>query len=263
MTPYPTAVTIAGSDSGGGAGIQADLKTFLGHRVFGMSVICAVTAQNTRGVLRVDPIPVAGVRAQLDAVFGDLPVGAVKIGMLGTAELTRCVAERLATLPVRPPIVVDPVMVASTGARLMDDDAVRVLMRDLLPLATLVTPNLDEIAVLSGSDDRTAQLRWADEAPCAVLITGGDTREDLIVDTLRHQGPTRAWSGPRFGHLPFHGTGCTLSSAIAARLATGEDLESAVDGAISYVRGLIALADAGGSVGGGNPVLPHGLYANP
>lgn len=260
--PYATALTIAGSDSGGGAGIQADLKTFLDHRVFGMSVICAITAQNTRGVTRVDPVPVAGVLAQLEAVFSDLPVGAVKIGMLGTAGLTSAVARFLRELPERPPVVLDPVMISTSGARLLDDDAVAVLIEELLPLATLATPNLDEAAVLAGSGSREAQLVWASEAPCAVLITGGDTESAAIVDTLVQGAAARSWTGTRLGDRSFHGTGCTLSSAIAARLALGHTLEDAVDGGIAYVRGLIGHA-LHGSIGGGHPVLPHGLFSTP
>lgn len=258
-SPYPTALTIAGSDSGGGAGIQADLKTFLDHRVFGMSVICAITAQNTLGVTRVDPIPVEGVLAQLEAVFTDLPVGAVKIGMLGTAGLTRAVASFLRDLPNRPPLVVDPVMVATTGARLLDDDAVTVLRDELLPLATLATPNLDEARVLAGSDDPEP---WALQAPCPVLITGGDDVGEEVVDTLVHEGTVRVFRAPRLPGRSFHGTGCTLSSAIAARLAQRQPLEPAVEASLAYVKRLIGRA-VEGSVGAGHPVLPHGLFNTP
>lgn len=243
MTPYPTALTIAGSDSGGGAGIQADLKTFLDHGVFGMSAIAAITAQNSIGVTRVDPVPVEGLRAQLEAVFADFEVDAVKIGMLGSAAHVRCVADFLGGLGQRPPIVLDPVMVASTGHRLLEPEAERVLVEQLVPLATLVTPNREEHAVLG------------DDLPVPVLITGGDVVGHEIVDVLGE----RVWRHPRVGDRPFHGTGCTLSSAIAARLARGEDLEDAVDGGIAYVQGRIRAAARLGSVGHGNPSLPHGL----
>jgi hydroxymethylpyrimidine/phosphomethylpyrimidine kinase len=260
VTPYPTALTIAGSDSGGGAGIQADLKTFLDHRVFGMSAIAAITAQNSRGVRRVDPVPPEGLLAQLEAVFDDLPVGAVKIGMLGSAEHIRIVARFLGGLRERPPIVLDPVMVASTGHRLLEAEAERVLADELLPLATVVTPNLEEAAVLAGSPGRDAAVAWAMGAPTAVLVTGGDVVGDEIVDLLVDAGqPVRSWTHPRVGDRPFHGTGCTLASAIAARLAHGRALPDAVDGAIGYVQALIRAARALGSVGRGNPSLPHGL----
>lgn len=262
LEPYPTALTVAGSDSGGGAGIQADLKTFLDHRVFGMSVICAITAQNTRGVTRVDAVPVEGVLAQLDAVFADLPVGAVKIGMLGTADLARAVAGFLRALPQRPPVVLDPVMVATTGARLLDDDAVAVVRDELLPLAALATPNVDEARVLAGSDAFDRVLAWARSAPCAVLITGGDDVGDDVVDTLVVGGEIRVFRAPRIPGRSFHGTGCTLSSAVAARLSRGEPLDRAVDGALAYVKRLIGRA-VEGSVGGGHPVLPHGLFNTP
>lgn len=257
MTPYPTALTIAGSDSGGGAGIQADLKTFLDHRVFGMSVIAALTAQNSRGVTRVDPVPVEGVLAQLAAVFDDFPIGVVKIGMLGSAAHVRAVAGFLAALPARPPIVLDPVMVASTGHRLLEAEAEWVLCEELLPLATIVTPNLDEAAVLAAG---RPLLEWAHAAPTAVLVTGGDVVGEEIVDRLIEAGaPVREWRHRRVGTRPFHGTGCTLASAIAARLAHGRDLIGAVDGAIGYVQALIRAAEQMGSIGGGNPSLPHGM----
>jgi hydroxymethylpyrimidine/phosphomethylpyrimidine kinase len=261
MTPYKTALTVAGSDSGGGAGIQADLKTFIDHRVFGMSAITAITAQNSRGVRRVDPVPVEGLEAQLAAVFDDFPVDVVKIGMLGSAAHVRALARFLEGLgAARPPVVLDPVMVASTGHHLLDPDAEAVLMQALVPLATIVTPNLDEAAVLAGAPGPEAAIRWALSCPAAVLITGGDTTSDEIVDTLVDAGhPVRRWSHRRVGDRPFHGTGCTLASAIAARLALGRALPDAVDGAIGYVQALIRDAATNGSVGKGNPSLPHGI----
>lgn len=261
MTPYKTALTVAGSDSGGGAGIQADLKTFIEHRVFGMSAITAITAQNSQGVRRVDPIPPEGLLAQLEAVFDDFPVDVVKIGMLGSAEHVRTVARFLEGLGrARPPVVLDPVMVASTGHHLLDPDAEEVLVRLLVPLATIVTPNLDEAAVMAGAPGREAAIRWALSAPTAVLITGGDAVDPELVDTLVDAGqPVRQWVHRRIGDRPFHGTGCTLSSAIAARLALGRALPDAVDGAIGYVQTLIREAGANGSVGRGNPSLPHGI----
>jgi hydroxymethylpyrimidine/phosphomethylpyrimidine kinase len=233
------------------------LKTFIDHGVFGTSAIVAVTAQHTRGVLRVDPLPPGAVREQVLAVLDDMPVGAIKIGMLGTAELASTVADALDEAGWTGPIVLDPVMVASTGHRLLDDAAVAVLTDRLLPRCTIATPNLDEARVFAGDRDRAGLEAWAATAPCALLLTGGDVTGDAIVDTLVSAAGTRRWSGPRIGELPFHGTGCTLSSAIAARLAHGDGLESAVDHAIRYVRSLIVRSP--GSVGRGNPVLPHGL----
>jgi hydroxymethylpyrimidine/phosphomethylpyrimidine kinase len=241
----PTALTIAGSDSGGGAGIQADLKTFLDHRVYGMSVVTAVTAQNTRGVRGVWPVPVAGVRAQLAAVFEDLPVDAVKIGMLGDAATIGAVADVLEGLTMRPPIVLDPVMLAKGGAALLDPAAVGALRARLVPLATLVTPNLPEAAVLG-------------EIGGAVLLKGGHAEGAEVVDRLVFSGGTREWRHPRVVSRNTHGTGCTLAAAIAAWLAKGATLEEACERAIAYVAGLVAGA-AVERVGGGHGPLLHGL----
>ncbi len=249
---WPTALTIAGSDSGGGAGIQADLKTFAAHDVYGMSAVCAVTAQHTRGVTRIDAIPAAGVRAQLEAVFSDLPVDAVKIGMLGAAAVVHTVADFLESLPERPPVVLDPVMVATSGDVLLERDAIAALTRRLLPLATIVTPNLPEAVVLCGSQDAEG---WAARVGVPVLLTGGDAPGDTIVDRLvLPDGRVLRWEGPRLGTVPVHGTGCTLSSAIAAHLARGGDLEGSVDAAIAWVRHLIGSAV---QLGGGSAVVHH------
>jgi hydroxymethylpyrimidine/phosphomethylpyrimidine kinase len=243
-TEWRVALSIAGSDSGGGAGIQADLKTFAAHGVFGMSAITAITAQNSRGVTRVDPVPPAGLAAQLHAVFSDFHVDVVKIGMLATAAHAEVVASVLRAQVRRPPVVLDPVMVASTGHRLLDDDAIAVV-RALLPLTVLATPNRAEAALLD-----------AHRGGASVLITGGDD-VGTVEDTWWTGGAVRRrWTGPRVGEAPFHGTGCTLASAIAARLARGEELETAIDLAIRWVRALVVHASAG-SVGGGNPSLAH------
>lgn len=238
-----TALTIAGSDSGGGAGIQADLKTFLDHGVFGMSVVCALTAQNTRavtGVLGVDP---AFVVRQLEAVFDDLPVDAVKIGMLGTAGVTRAVAGFLRGRVV--PVVLDPVMIAKSGDPLLDGDAVEALREELVPLATVVTPNLPEAAVLGPLPG------------VAVLLKDGHGTGEEVVDVLTVGDRRHSFRHTRHVSQHTHGTGCTLSSAIAARLARGEGLEEACGGAIRYVSDLI-LASRGG-LGGGHGPLFHGL----
>lgn len=257
----PVALTIAGSDSGGGAGIQADLKTFIDHGVFGTSAICAVTAQHTRGVTRIDAIPVDGVLAQVRAVFDDLPVAVVKIGMLGTAAHASAVAALLAELPSRPPIVLDPVMVATSGARLLSEDAVDVLRRELLPLATVATPNLDEARLLAGAHARDALEAWAADAPCPILLTGGDEGLPDVTDTLVRGRDVRRWRHPRRPGT-FHGTGCTLSSAIAARIARGDDLVTACERGLAYVDGLLA-ATGRWAPGGGARVLPHGLLQVP
>lgn len=257
MRPYPTALTVAGSDSGGGAGIQADLKTFLDHGVFGMSAITAITAQNSRGVARVDLVPADGLRAQLAAVFDDFPVGVVKVGMLATAAHAEVLADALERLgAARPPVVLDPVLVASTGHRLTSPEAEEVVRARLMPLATLATPNTDELRVLAGDADPEA---WARRAPCPVLWTGGDVVGDVIIDRLYGAGEARRWTHPRQGTQPFHGTGCTLASAIAAQLARGLPLGDAVDRGIAYVQDRIRAAMAMGSVGAGHPSLPHGL----
>jgi hydroxymethylpyrimidine/phosphomethylpyrimidine kinase len=241
----PTALTIAGSDSGGGAGIQADLKTFLVHHVYGMSVITAVTAQNTRGVHGVYPVGADGVRAQLAAVFADLPVDAIKIGMLGDIATIVAVADVLGALPYRPPIVLDPVLIAKGGAALLAAEALDALRDRLVPLATLVTPNLPEAAALG------------DLGAAPVLLKGGHGAGQELVDHLSAPGVDRVWRHPRVDSPNTHGTGCTLSAAIAANLARGMALADACDAGITYVVGLLAASRD--SVGGGHGPLLHGL----
>lgn len=238
-------LTIAGSDSGGGAGIQADLKTFLDHRVYGMSVVTAITAQNTRGVTGVWPVPPEGVRAQLAAVFSDLPVDAVKIGMLGDAATIEVVASFLAALPSCPPIVLDPVMIAKGGSPLLRADAVTALLRRLVPLAALVTPNLPEAETLGDLGDAT------------VLYKGGHAEGDMVVDRLVGPGVDRVWRHPRVVSRNTHGTGCTLSSAVAAGIARGLSIPDACDRAIAYVSGLLVASVE--SLGSGHGPLLHGL----
>lgn len=248
-----TALTIAGSDSGGGAGIQADLKTFLDHGVYGMSVITAITAQNSQGVTGVWPVPLDGVRAQLLAVLDDLPVDVIKIGMLGDAETVRLVAEVLAARPARPPIVLDPVMVAKGGASLLTSDAVSAVVDTLVPLATVVTPNLPEAETLT-----RARPAWADGV--AVLYKGGHQPGLRVVDTLSLPGGApRSWSHPRVETPHTHGTGCTLASAIAANLAQGREIADACDRAIRYVsRKVRQSADSDLASPGGHGPLLHG-----
>ena len=251
-------LTIAGSDSGGGAGIQADLKTMLAHGVHGMSVIAAVTAQNSLGVQGVWPLPVEAVLAQLDSVLGDIGVDAVKTGMLASPDLVEAVAARLAS--VRAPIVVDPVGVSKHGDALLHDDAVGVLRTALLPLATVATPNLPEVEQLTGfrvTGER--DLRRAAEAVLAygpqwVLIKGGHLTGDPV-DLLTDGDVEHVLRGSRLDNRHTHGTGCTLASAIASRLAFGDDVPTAVAAAKAYVTGAIA---GGFALGGGIGPVDHG-----
>jgi len=235
----PIALTIAGSDSGGGAGIQADLKTFHAREVHGLSVIAAITSQNTRGVTAVHTVPLKHIRSQLEAVFDDFPIGAVKTGMLGSAAVTRLVAKELRT---RQPawLVVDPVMISTSGARLLDEDAVQAMVEELIPLADVLTPNLPEAEALLGRKLRKPeQFDQAGEALLglgarAVLLKGGHSPEREVIDRFYD---TRGLMELRYPRLPLegHGTGCTLASAIAAELAKGRPPRSAVRRAVAYV----------------------------
>jgi hydroxymethylpyrimidine/phosphomethylpyrimidine kinase len=251
-------LTIAGSDSGGGAGIQADLKTFAAHGAYGMSALTAVTAQNTRAVTAVHELPPALVEAQIDAVFDDLGVDGVKIGMLASAPIVRAVARSLARWrrDGGPPVVLDPVMVAKSGDPLLADDAVEALIEELLPLATLVTPNLPEARRMTGlatgddDEERLAAARALAGRGPAVLVKGGHGESEEVVDLLVELGPeerVRRFRHPRLATTATHGTGCTLSSAIAVRLARGEALEGAVAGGIEYLLGAMAAARPLGS----------------
>ncbi len=268
-------LTIAGSDSGGGAGIQADLKTFAAHGAYGMSAVTAVTAQNTVTVTAVHEIPPEVVAAQIDAVFDDLGVDAVKIGMLSSAPIVRAVAGALspwirrrcdARAGDRPlPVVLDPVMVAKSGDPLLADDAVEALASELLPLATLLTPNLPEAAHLTGRpvgtrEERLAAARELAARGPAVLLKGGHGEGDEVEDLLIAGGDGAllgSFRNPRIATRATHGTGCTLSSAIAVRLAAGEALASAVAGAIEYLRGAMTAAVP---LGRGHGPVDH-LYA--
>ncbi len=249
-TRHPIALTIAGSDSSGGAGIQADLKTFAAHQVYGASVIVALTAQNTRGVSAIHAVPAAFVAQQIDAVFEDLDVAAVKIGMLATAELIETVAAGLRRHKARN-IVLDPVMVAASGARLLENEAVAAIHRHLFPLATLITPNLPEAAALLGTSEaqtEDAVERQADALAALgaanVLIKGGHGGGDSSSDLLLLAGGSRQrFAAPRLTTRNTHGTGCTLSSAITSGLAKGLSLPEAVGQAKTYISAAIAAAD--------------------
>jgi hydroxymethylpyrimidine/phosphomethylpyrimidine kinase len=237
-------LTVAGSDSGGGAGIQADLKTMLAHGVHGMSVLAAVTAQNSLGVQGYWELPVEAVRAQLDSVLSDIGVDAVKTGMLASTELVSAVAEVLGRVGV--PVVVDPVGVSKHGDSLLAPDAVVAVRERLLPVATLVTPNLYEVNQLTGVKvDSEADLPRAAEAvlalgPAAVLVKGGHLDGDAVDLLLTATGETRTYRSARLDNRHTHGTGCTLASAIASRLALGDPLPDAVAAAKEYVTGAIA-----------------------
>lgn len=239
-----TALTIAGSDSSGGAGIQADIKTMTVNGVYAMSVITALTAQNTTGVRSVMNVTPEFLEEQMDCVFTDIRPDAVKIGMLPSAELMRAVAGKLREYgAVR--IVVDPVMVATSGSRLMEEDAVQVMKEELFPLADVITPNLPEAEVLSGRTIVTEQemedaAAWIGQTcRTAVLLKGGHQRNDAN-DLLYRDGSLRWFRGKRIMNPNTHGTGCTLSSAIAANLAKGFSLEESVERAKEYLSGALA-----------------------
>lgn len=261
------ALTIAGSDSSGGAGIQADLKTFAALRVYGASVVTALTAQNTRGVQAIHDVPADFVAAQIDSVFADLAVGAVKIGMLSRPETIRAVAEGLRRHAPGIPVVLDPVMVATSGDRLISQEAVETLRGELMPLATVVTPNLPEAAALldEGQADHENEAvaqgrRLLGRGARAVLIKGGHGEGRESVDHLiAADGTLRRFAAPRIETRNSHGTGCTLSAAVAAGLARGQGLTEAVGGAKTYVTAAIRAADSV-PVGHGHGPLHH-FYA--
>lgn len=264
-THAPIALTIAGSDSGGGAGIQADLKTFAALGAYGCSALTALTAQNTLGVQAIHAVPPAFVAAQLDSVLDDLPVAAIKIGMLATAEVAAAVADALARRVgdggEGPPIVLDPVMVATSGDPLIDDDAVAVVAERLLPLATVVTPNWPEAgrlaALLGPAPEDAAGLaaRVLELGARAVLLKGGHREGPEVRDELWRVGAQPlVIEHPRLQTPHSHGTGCTLSSALAARLAAGLDLEQATREALDYLHEALAAAYP---VGGGRGPVHH------
>jgi len=255
----PRALTIAGSDSGGGAGIQADLKTFAAFGVYGASAITAITAQNTIGVRAIHEVPASVVAAQIDAVLDDIGADAAKTGMLSTAEIIETVADRLRTHALAA-LVVDPVMVAKSGDRLLREDAVRALRDLLLPLAAVVTPNAPEATELSGIDvvdatsAREAARRIHDLGPALVVVKGGhlggDTSDDLVFDGRTFE----VLSGRRIATRHTHGTGCTFSAAICACLARGLAPLEAVREARAFVQGAIEHAEP---LGGGHGPVNH------
>lgn len=249
-----TALTIAGSDSSGGAGIQADLKTMTMNGVYAMSAITALTAQNTTGVRAVEETTPDFLRQQIDAVFEDIFPDAVKIGMVASCELIRVIADRLRFYKARN-VVVDPVMVATSGSALIKSDAVQTLTEELLPLATVVTPNIPEAEILSGMRIGNAEEmvkaaeRIGSDHHCAVLLKGGHSVNDAN-DLLWADGKITWFEGKRIDNPNTHGTGCTLSSAIAANLAKGFTLTESVRRAKEYISGaLAAMLDLGKGAG--------------
>jgi hydroxymethylpyrimidine/phosphomethylpyrimidine kinase len=264
-TTPPVALTIAGSDSGGGAGVQADLKTFHAFGVFGTCAVTAVTAQNTTGVRAVHPVPGDVVRAQIDAVAEDLRPAAVKTGMLATADLVEGVAEAIREHRL-PRYVLDPVMVATSGDRLLDSDATASVVRALVPLATLVTPNLPEAGMLLGSevvseeDMRDAARALVGLGAGAALVKGGHLEGTEMVDVLWDGSTEQIWRRPRLRTAHTHGTGCTLSAAVAAALALGLPLLDAVDRGLAFVARAIALAPG---LGEGHGPLNHWVSTSP
>jgi hydroxymethylpyrimidine/phosphomethylpyrimidine kinase len=258
-SPPPIALTIAGSDSGGGAGIQADLKTFHTFGVFGTSAVTAITAQNTRGVTAVHAVPVEMVRGQIDAVATDLRPAALKSGMLATAALVEAVAEAIRANELID-YVMDPVMVASSGDRLLDPDAEGALLEHLFPLARLVTPNLPEAEILVGREVRdVAAMRAAaralvDLGAGAALVKGGHLEGNETTDLFWDGTEERRWRRPRVNTRSTHGTGCTLSAAVAAALALGLPLDRAVEVALDFVARAIETAPG---LGGGHGPINH------
>ena len=258
-----TALTIAGSDSSGGAGIQADLKTMLANGVYGMSAITALTAQNTTGVEAISEVTPQFLRQQIDAVFSDIFPDAVKTGMVANEKLIETIAERLSFYNAKN-IVIDPVMIATSGTRLISENAVNTLCEKLLPIATLVTPNIPEAQVLSGMriEQKSDMEKAADYINkiygCAVLLKGGHSINDA--NDLLYEDGTITWlQGERIDNKNTHGTGCTLSSAIASNLAKGYNLKQSVQLAKEYISGaLSAMLD----LGNGSGPMHHGFDIN-
>jgi hydroxymethylpyrimidine/phosphomethylpyrimidine kinase len=265
---YARVLSIAGSDSGGGAGIQADLKTFAALGCYGMTAITALTAQNTRGVFGIHAVPPEFLKAQIQAVVEDIGVDAVKLGMLHAPEVVEVVAWAIDHYRLRN-VVLDPVMVATSGDRLIADDTAQTLVRELFPRAVVVTPNLDEAALLIGHpiggvealDEAAGELLALGAR--AALLKGGHLPGDEVVDLLAWSGGQRLrLASPRIASRNLHGTGCTLSSAIAAHLALGCELPRAVERARDYVIAAMA-AGAGVKVGHGHGPLNHGFAPVP
>lgn len=252
-------LAIAGSDSSGGAGIQADIKTITSHNQYAMSVITALTAQNTKGVFAIQESSPDFVKAQLDVVFIDIFPDAVKIGMVSSAEIIKVIAERLRYY--KPSfVVVDPVMISTSGSRLISETAKAALKNDLFPLSALITPNIPEAEVLCGfaikdfSDMQKATIEIFNRFKCNVLVKGGHLSSPDTTDLLLENGELRIFQGKRVNNNNTHGTGCTLSSAIACGLATGKSLSESVQSAKEYVSGAL---EFGLNLGNGAGPINH------
>jgi hydroxymethylpyrimidine/phosphomethylpyrimidine kinase len=259
---YPRLLTIAGSDSGGGAGIQADLKTFSALGCYGMSAITALTAQNTTGVRAIHAIPPQMLRDQIDAVIEDIGVDAVKIGMLHAPEIVQVVADAIDRHQLRQ-VILDPVMIATSGAVLIENEAVQALVQQLFPRVHLITPNLDEAGFLVGhtlkneSDMESASDQLLGLGARAVLIKGGHLSGDTVADLFVNSQGQKWWlRAPRIHSPNTHGTGCTLSSAIAAHLALGDPIEQAIEKSHAYIRQALQ-AGAHVRTGSGSGPLNH------
>lgn len=252
---------IAGSDSGGGAGIQADLKTVLANGGYGMTAVTAITVQDTTGVHGVWPVPLDAVLGQIDVTLSDIGADAIKTGMLGTAGLVEAVAERLSERAGAIPRVIDPVMVATSGDRLVDDKAVAAIRSELVPRAALVTPNAPEAEVLTGAavetvdGQRRAAERLLEAGASGALVKGGHISGGRVVDVLQTTDGEWLFDNPRVETTAGHGTGCTLASACATGLALGQTTHAAVEAAIAYVRGALMTAKP---LGRGSGPVDHG-----
>ena len=262
MNYHGKALTIAGSDSGGGAGIQADLKTFQAFNVYGMSVITSITAQNTVGVTDIFDLPTSIVSSQLDAVFSDIEPDAVKVGMLSNCEIIATVSEKLKQYQVKK-LVVDPVMVSKSGARLLRADAEKYFRRTLLPLSYLITPNLEEAQIISGmtiqnlTNAKKAAIRIYDLGARNILIKGGHMEDEKAIDLLYDGSSYVTFASDRYVSKNTHGTGCTLSSAITAELSKGKSLELAIQNAKKYISE--AIKNAPNNIGHGFGPLNHNI----
>ncbi len=258
---YTAVLTIAGSDSGGGAGIQADLKTFSAMGCFGTSAITAITVQNTKGVTGIHAVPTEIIKGQIEAVMSDIKPSAIKIGMINAPEVVTTIADCLKNYPTIP-VVFDPVMVATSGDKLIQDETIEVLKQELFPLATLLTPNLDEAEILaemkitSKEDMISAGKKINAYGAKAVLVKGGHLEGDVVYDVLVENGKVTVFDDTKIETTNMHGTGCTLSSAIAAELAKGNTLKTAIINARGYIRGAL-LHGADVKTGEGNGPLNH------
>lgn len=262
MKSYIPVLSIAGSDCSGGAGIQADLKTFAALGCYGMSVITATTAQNTQGVFAIHSIPASHIGEQLDAILSDILPKAIKIGMLDRPEVVSCIADKLKSHP-NIPIVFDPVMVATSGDRLIHEETIEVFKKELFPLVSLLTPNLQEAKILTGMDAtdlnamKVSGQELIKQGLKALLIKGGHLKGNLLYDfLLDSSGREQTLSHTKITTHNVHGTGCTLSSAIAAQIAIGLDLFEAVETASAYIQHAIA-AGSDVKTGQGNGPLNH------